>query len=211
SAMKKSRRFRSPFSSFLDCTIGLPTSCVSVRASVSWRALMQSRKARIASTRFLTDVAAHGPCAARARSYLRRTAKAPSSGTSVITAPVAGLRIFMRESAARVREEVVENRRVVDEGAIVAIVELRMPLDGEDVRGSRPADRLDEPIGLRPCFDDEIAAEVLHCLMMHRVGLGERDARIEPREARAGDERRSVVVFVVDVPVAMVERTGDLQ
>src|SRR6266496_378887 len=165
---------------------------------------MQSRKARIASTRFLTGIAAHGACAARARSYLRRTAKAPSSGRSVITAPVAGLRIFMRESAARVREEVVENRRVVDEGWVVAIVELRMPLDGEDVRGSCPADRLDDPVRFGQCFDRELATEILDRLMMHRVGLGERDAGIEPRDARIRDERRGVAVLVVDVPVAMV-------
>ena len=43
-------RLRSPLSSFFDWRIGLPTSCVSVRASASCLATTRSRNARIAAT-----------------------------------------------------------------------------------------------------------------------------------------------------------------
>jgi hypothetical protein len=63
-------------------------------------------------------------------------------------------------------EKVVEDRRVVDNGRILAIVELGVPLHGEDLRGTGPADRLDDAIGLGPGFDDKIAAELAGRLMM---------------------------------------------
>ena len=46
SARKKSIRPRRPFSSLRDCCIGLPTSCVSVRASVSVSLATAARKRR---------------------------------------------------------------------------------------------------------------------------------------------------------------------
>src|SRR5690348_1030519 len=172
---------------------------------------MHSRKARIASTRIRTEAAAHAGWAARARSYFRRTAKAPSSGTSVIMVPVAGLKIFMRGSVAGLGNKVVEDRRVVDEGAIGPIVELRMPLHGEHVRRTGPANGLDDAVGLRPGLDDELPPEILHRLMVHRVRLDERDSGVEAREPRARDQRGGMAVPVVDVPVAVIQRPRNLQ
>src|SRR5512143_672299 len=216
---KKSRRARRPLSSFRDCRIGLPTSCVSVRASVSRIATIRSRNAAIAASRARSGVRAHFGCAERASSYLRRTAAALSAVTSVMTVPSAGLTIFMaclererrRLVLRRGREEFVENRRVVDERRIVRGVEFGMPLHGEHVARAGEADRLGDAIGFRPRFDDQVAAQVLDRLVVDRVGLDCRDARVEPREPRAGDERRRVAVFLVDRPVPVVERARHLR
>ena len=152
--------------------IGLPTSCVSVRASVSCIAPIRSRNFSIASSRLRIGTLAQRTWPARATSYLRRTAAALSAATSAMTAPVAGLVIFMGAPGIQMvvggglvlrgrGEEVVEDRRVVDEGGVVGRVELRMPLDGEHVGRTRVANRLDDAIRLRPGLDDQVAAETL--------------------------------------------------
>ena len=46
--------------------------------------------------------------------------------------------------------------------------------------------------------------------MVHRVSLGESDARVELREPGAGHDRGRVAVLVVDVPVAVIERARKL-
>ena len=74
SARKKSRRGNRPLSSLLDWRIGLPTSRVSVRASVSCIATIRSRKARMASSRFLSG--SRRPVAA-ARRVRARISRAP--------------------------------------------------------------------------------------------------------------------------------------
>jgi hypothetical protein len=66
SAMKKSSRPISPFNSLRDWRMGLPTSCVSVLASASVRAMMSSRNFSIAAMRRRIGVAAQRGCAARA-------------------------------------------------------------------------------------------------------------------------------------------------
>ena len=60
-----------PLSSLRDWRIGLPTSCVSVRASSGWRSTTSSRNLRMAARRFLIGVAAHFGCA-RARALVLR-------------------------------------------------------------------------------------------------------------------------------------------
>ena len=134
----------SPLSSLRDWRIGLPTSCVSVRASVSRIATIRSRNAAMAARRFRIGTLAHFGCPARASSYLRRTAAALSAVISVMTAPSAGLAIFIGLLAGANAgglvlrgggQEFVEDRRVVDERGIVGRVEFRMPLDGEHVAG----------------------------------------------------------------------------
>ncbi len=85
-------------SSLRDCRIGLPTSSVSVRARVSCIATIRSRKAAIAARRLRNGTRAHGACPARAVSYFPRTVAALSAAMSAMTAPVAGLTIFMGES-----------------------------------------------------------------------------------------------------------------
>ena len=80
-----------PLSSLRDCRIGLPTSSVSVRASVSCSATTRSRKAATAASRFFSGSAAHAGCAARARWTLRRTPRLASASMSAMSAPVAGL------------------------------------------------------------------------------------------------------------------------
>src|SRR4029077_3772520 len=133
-------------SSFLDWRIGLPASRGNVGASVACVAAVRSRKARMASSRFLSGTAAQSPCAARARSYLVRTEALRSSSISAIGSPVAGLMIFIRcfRSMPGAREEVIEDGRVVEQARVVRIVEFRMPLHAEHVRRSRPAQRLDQ-------------------------------------------------------------------
>src|SRR5688572_31728591 len=101
SARKKSRRPRSPLSSLRDCRIGLPTSEVSVRASVSCIATTRSLNAAIAARRFLIERAAHAGCAARARWYFRRTSALASAGTSAMSSPLAGLWIFIGRAGKR--------------------------------------------------------------------------------------------------------------
>ncbi len=86
-----------------------------------------------------------------------------------------------------------------------------MPLHGEDVRRPGPAQRLDDMVRFRPRLDNQIATEVLDRLMVHRVGLGELEPRIELREPGSGHNRGRVAVFVVDIPVAMIERTWKLR
>ena len=201
SARKKSIRVRSPFNSLRDCRIGLPTSCVSVRASVSCSATIRSRKRAMAASRRAMPRAAHAGCAARARSTLRRTEAAVSVATSAISAPSAGLRIFIgvpgsgsEGKGGRLvlrggRQEVVEDRRVVDERAVGRVVELGVPLDAEHVRRAGPADRLDDAVRLRPGLDDEVAAEVLDRLVVDRVGLG--DGSAAGRAARGRCRGRS--------------------
>ena len=89
-------RPRRPFSSLRDCRIGLPTSCDSVRASVSCVATTRSRNSAIAASRFPIGTRRPARLRRRARaSYFARTALALSAATSAMTAPVAGLVIFI--------------------------------------------------------------------------------------------------------------------
>src|SRR5262249_14455873 len=126
SSRKKSSRGKRPFSSFLDWRIGLPTSRVSVRARSSCRATTRSRNRLSASIRCAIGSFAQRGWPARADSYFRRTAALPSAATSAIDSPVAGLWIFIgylqgeRRGlvARRGGEEVVEDRRVVDERCV---------------------------------------------------------------------------------------------
>ena len=60
-------RARKPFSSLRDCASGLPTSCVSVCASVSSSVATARRKRAIAIARLASGVAGHAGCALRAR------------------------------------------------------------------------------------------------------------------------------------------------
>ncbi len=90
-------------------------------------------------------------------------------------------------------------------------VEFGMPLDGEDVRRTRVADRLDDPIRLRPGFHHEIAAQRLHRLVVDRVGLDERGTGVEAGEPAARHERCRMAVLLVDRPVAVVERVRRLR
>ena len=69
-------------------------------------------------------------------------------------------------------------------GRIVRRVELGVPLHGEHVGRPGVADRLDDAVGLRARLDDQVAAEVLHRLVVDRVGLDERRARIERGRGR---------------------------
>ncbi len=104
SARKKSMRARKPFSSLRDCASGLPTSCVSVRASVSSSVATARRKRAIEIARLASGVACHAGCAFLARSAFFATLAASSAGTSAISEPSAGLVIFsllMRVRAAR--------------------------------------------------------------------------------------------------------------
>src|SRR6185312_4820072 len=217
---KKSMRAARPLSSFLDWRIGLPTSDVSVCASSSWRRVSSSRNARMASSRRFIGSAAQRGWAARAVSYLRRTAAWPSTAISAMSEPLAGLRMFMgigcleRERLGlhpRVAQEIVEEGRVVDERAVAGGMELGMPLHRVHVRRAGPAYRLDQAVGLGPGLDDKAAPEVLDRLVMDRVGLDDRRVGIEPRERRACDERRRMHVLLVDRPVAMVERVRQLR
>ena len=184
SARKKSSRPSRPFSSFRDCRIGLPTSDVSVRASVSCIATTRSRKAAIVARRFLTERAA--------QRRLRR--RAP--------------RVLPADGRVRVGGDVGEDVAgggVVDLHRLVATARTRPPCAAPSSRGSRrgsayrrctkhrpagwnsgchctrehvrragPADRLDEAVRLGPRLDDEIAAERLHRLVMDRVRLDRR-------------------------------------
>ena len=83
-------------------------------------------------------------------------------------------------------------------------------MDTEDVRRAGPAQRFDDMIGLGPGFDHEIATNVLGGLVMHRVGLGQADAWIQLRQPGARHDRRCVGVAGIDVPVAMIQRRGQL-
>src|SRR5262245_12968581 len=184
--------------------MGLPISWVSVRASVSCMATTRSPKRAIASMRLATGTLAQAGCAARAALYFRRTAALPSASTSARTAPLAGLTIFMTASDSLSKsggralgcmlQEIIENRRVVDERSIVGCVEFGVPLHREHVARTSPPDCLDHTVRLGPGFDDEIAPEVLHGLMMDGVGLDQRDAGIELREAALGHDRCRVTV-----------------
>src|SRR5208283_1929639 len=96
-------------------------------------AVRRSRNARIAATRWAMGVAAQPGCAARARSYFLRTAKAPSSGVSESRAPVAGLKTFMRGRPSRTgsAKKVVEQRSGVEQRRIARVVKFGMPLHAE--------------------------------------------------------------------------------
>jgi len=89
-------------------------------------------------------------------------------------------------------------------------MKFRMPLDGENVGGPRIADRLDDVVRLGPGLDDEVAAKILHRLVMNRVGLHDARARIEARQAAVRNQRRRVAILLVDFPVAMIERVRSL-
>jgi len=73
SARKKSIRERKPFSSLRDCASGLPTSWLSVFASVSSSVATARRKRAIGIARLASGVACHAGCARRARSALAAT------------------------------------------------------------------------------------------------------------------------------------------
>src|SRR6266496_988080 len=221
SCRKKSSRPRRPFNSLRDWRIGLPTSCVSVRASVSCMATIRSRNAAIAASLLLIGTFAHFRWPARASSYLRRTAAALSAVISVITVPSAGLMIFMQTPKLSQRvlrglvrsgggEKLVEDRRVVENGSVVRRMELGVPLHREDVTRPLVADRFDKVIRLGPSFDGEITPQILERLVVDRIRLYERDPGVELRDPAAGGERRCVTVLLVDRPVAVSERSRNL-
>jgi hypothetical protein len=91
SARKKSMRGRRPFSSLRDCAMGLPTSVVSTRASLSDSPTTRSRNFAIASRRLRSAVAAQRGCALRACMYFAFTLFASSASSVAATSPVAGL------------------------------------------------------------------------------------------------------------------------
>ena len=84
----------SPLISLRDWRIGLPTSAVRVTASVSTSAAIATRKRCSSCSRCAIGRAAHAGCAARAARARSVTNAGVASGTSAISAPVAGLWIF---------------------------------------------------------------------------------------------------------------------
>ena len=86
-----------------------------------------------------------------------------------------------------------------------------MPLHAQHVARAAPADRLDDVVGHRECFDDHAAPELVHRLVMDRVDDGVGAAGIELRELGTGHELQRMEVALVFCDVPMVECAGYLR
>ena len=124
----------------------------------------------------------HGGCARSAGS-----GAAMSAATSSVQKP----------RLARRAQELVEDRRAVEQVDPAGPVELRVPLQPHHEIGALVADRLDDPVRIRHRLDRDVAPQVLDRLVVDRID----DRPLAPAgtcaPARPGREHDRVAVRVV--------------
>ena len=202
SARKKSIRGSRPFSSLRDWRIGLPTSCVSVRASVSCIATIRSRKLRDRLEALAQRHAAPSRAGRRARPRTsRRTAARVVGGDVGDDGAGGGIRDLHRGSGLRSRRpRPCAAAAAARNSSRIGVSSTNDGSSGawnsgchctrEHVARAR-VQRIASTMrsGSDHGLDDEIAAEVLHRLVVDRVGLD--DARRRGRAARGRCPARS--------------------
>ena len=206
-----------PFNSLRDWRIGLPTSCVSVRASSVLARDDRSRNARSQSRRLLHRQ--RGPARlgdARLRVFGRDRSSRCRRATSAIAAPFQGFTIFIgrrRRSCAGWRG--AGSRRAADGRRGTRVV-----LDGWNSGCHWTPNTYDGPLqriasttrsGSDQASTTSLRPRSFTAWWWIELVLRQRRARVELRERRARHDRDRVGVLLVDLPVAVVERVRHLR